>query len=193
MLTAYTGRWFAEMAQATEETQIAFLERYLEEGIQLDYWWMDAGWYPCQEEWWRTGTWEVDAERFPRGLRAVCDQAHAHGIQTLVWFEPERVHTGTELWNEHPGWLLEDGSPPAAETSRLLDLGNPEAGEWLLERVSRLLVDQGIDLYRQDFNMDPLASGAMRRPPTASACARCATWRATWPTGGACTSASRTC
>ena len=34
-----------------------FVSRYLEEGMKLDCWWMDAGWYPSAESWWNTGTW----------------------------------------------------------------------------------------------------------------------------------------
>jgi alpha-galactosidase len=161
MLPAYTGRWFEEMGTATEETQIAFLDRYLEEGIRLDYWWMDAGWYPCfidgKNRWPMTGTWEPDPTRFPRGLRAVCDHAHARGIKTLVWFEPERVVAGTWLGNKRE-WLL---SPPTQQKNPawhtyLLNLGNPKARRWLTDHTSKTLVEQGIDLYRQDFNIDPL-------------------------------------
>jgi alpha-galactosidase len=39
----------------------------------------------------------------------------------------------------------------------LLNLGNDEARQWLIEHVDRLITEQGIDLYRQDFNMDPLS------------------------------------
>jgi alpha-galactosidase len=38
----------------------------------------------------------------------------------------------------------------------LLDLGNPDARKWWLEHADKLLVEQGIDLYRNDFNIDPL-------------------------------------
>ena len=38
----------------------------------------------------------------------------------------------------------------------LLDLGNPDALNWLTNHVDELLTQQGIDVYRQDFNMDPL-------------------------------------
>ena len=172
MLPAYTGRWFAEMAEATEETQIAFFERYRAAGIKLDYWWMDAGWYPCDGVWDRTGTWEPDPKRFPRGLRAVCDHVHRKGTKTLLWFEPERVHPGTWLHNERSQWLLRTTPPPAGldtpaarqawwdanptAESKLLDLGNPEALAWVIEHTARTIVEQGIDLYRQDFNIDPL-------------------------------------
>jgi len=40
---------------------------------------------------------------------------------------------------------------------KLLDLGNPAARQWLTDHVDRLMREQGIDFYRQDFNMDPLA------------------------------------
>jgi alpha-galactosidase len=132
--------------------EIEFIDRYLAEGIKLDYWWMDAGWYPCDGVGWpKVGTWEVDKTRYPGGLRAVTDHAHAKGVKGLVWFEPERVHPGTWLYDNHPEWLLgRDGD------TKLLNLGDPEARAWLTDHIDRLLTEQGIDLYRQDFNIDPL-------------------------------------
>ena len=46
---------------------------------------------------------------------------------------------------------------PGEEGQRLLNLGDPAARQWLTDHIDRLLTEQGIDLYRQDFNMDPLA------------------------------------
>jgi alpha-galactosidase len=37
-----------------------------------------------------------------------------------------------------------------------LDLGNAAARRWITERVSQILTENGVDLYRQDFNFDPL-------------------------------------
>ncbi len=147
-----TSHLFGEMVEANEQNQVECLDRYLEEGLPIRHWWMDAGWYPCEGGGWpKTGTWEVDKTRFPRGLRAISDHAHERGVKTIVWFEPERVHPGTWLYEEHPEWLLgADGG------QKLLNLGNPEAREWLTDHVDRLMDEQGIDLYRQDFNMDPL-------------------------------------
>jgi alpha-galactosidase len=135
------------------------IDRYLDEGIALDYWWMDAGWYPCKGSWVNTGTWEVDRSQFPGGLRAVSDHARKRGVRTIVWFEPERVTSGSWLYENHPEWLL---MPPESEDgvrhgSCLLNLGDPEARHWVTEHIDQLLVSEGIDLYRQDFNLDPLA------------------------------------
>ena len=50
---------------------------------------------------------------------------------------------------------------PRAADNRLLNLGNPAGAPWLIDHVDHLLTDQGIDLYRQDFNINPLRlSGA---------------------------------
>ncbi|MFH0946593.1 MAG: alpha-galactosidase [Planctomycetota bacterium] len=150
-LLASSSRQFAEMIQANEENQVAFLDRYLEEGLRLDYWWMDAGWYVHDGRGWPcVGTWEVDAARFPRGLRAVSDHAHERGVKTLLWFEPERVAAGTWLAENHPEWIL------GGARGGLLNLGDDDARRWVTDHVDGILTAQGIDLYRQDFNIDPL-------------------------------------
>ena len=151
-LAGCSSHFFNEMVWADEASQIQFIDRYLEEKLPIDYWWMDAGWYINASGWPNTGTWEVDARRFPRGLRSITDHAHGAGLQTIVWFEPERVTPGTWLYDQHPEWLLgKDGE------TKLLDLGHPDAWQWLVDHVDKLLTGQGIDLYRQDFNMDPLS------------------------------------
>lgn len=154
-LAASSGRYTIEMQGANEENQKAFLNRYLQDGIKPDYWWMDAGWYIFRDHWSNTGTWEPDPQRFPHGLRAVSDYAHAKGVKTIVWFELERVTRGSWLWEHHPDWLLRC---PEEERrgQRLLNLGNPEARKWVIDYLTHFIKQQGIDLYRVDFNIDPL-------------------------------------
>lgn len=150
MVTAASSDQFAEMTRATAKDQIFFIDRYLDEGLKLDYWWMDAGWYVCKGDWGTVGTWEVDRERFPKGLREVSDHAHAKGVKTIVWFEPERVSSGTWITNNHPEWVL------GGKDGGLLNLGDSEAWNWLVNHIDKMITDEGIDLYRQDYNIDPL-------------------------------------
>ena len=148
ILFGNTSLEFNEMCNANEENQKFFIDRYVEERVPITYWWMDAGWYPCGGQWPKTGTWEPDLQRFPHGLRAISDHALSRGVKTLVWFEPERVAQGTWLAEQHPEWLL---------GGTLLNLGRNDARDWLADHVDRVLREQGIHLYRQDFNMDPLS------------------------------------
>ncbi|MBI5085673.1 MAG: alpha-galactosidase [Candidatus Solibacter usitatus] len=146
------GRHTIEMQEANEANQLRDLNRELDHGVPLDYWWMDAGWYPFTTNWTDVGTWEPDPARFPRGFAPVSRLAHERGTKILVWFEPERVRPGTWLDKNHPEWLLK----LPGNSNRLLDLGNDDARRWLTEHVTRTIREQGIDLYRQDFNFEPL-------------------------------------
>jgi alpha-galactosidase len=151
MTEGCSSRAYEEMIKADTEKEIMFIDRYLEEDIKIDYWWMDAGWYIQEKGWPQVGTWEVDPKRFPNGLKPISDHAHAKGIKILVWFEPERVAEGTWLAENHPEWIF------GGAKGGLLNLGNDAAREWLTDHIDKLLTEQGIDLYRQDFNIDPLS------------------------------------
>jgi len=145
-----TGNYYPGlMTVASQES--AFLERHFAEGIGFEVWWQDAGWYPCDGVGWpKVGTWEPDPVRFPQGLRELSDLVHEHGKRAMVWMEPERVHPGTWIADNHPEWVF------GGKEGGLLKLGEPACREWLTDHIDRLLTEQGIDFYRQDFNMDPL-------------------------------------
>lgn len=137
---------------ATAHDDMLFLSRYLDQGFKLDYWWIDAGWYVNRGSWSQTGTWEVDTFRYPGGLRPIFDYAHSRGLKSILWFEPERVTRGSWLYEKHPEWLLS----LEKKDWRLLNLGNSEAWQWLVDHIDKLITEQGIDVYRNDFNMAPL-------------------------------------
>ena len=146
-----------EFTAATEENQFRCIERFTQRGIDFDVWWIDAGWYPCHDDkrerdWQMTGTWKPDGERFPNGLKPISDCVAQHGADLLLWFEPERVRPGTQLDAEHPLWLLRTKD----SANRLLNLGIPECRQWLTDRVCSLIRDNGIGIYRQDYNIRPL-------------------------------------
>jgi len=148
--------------QQNEEGERRYIEAFVRAGVALDYWWMDAGWYPCTPDWTQVGTWEPDPERFPHGIRAVSDHAHARGMKLVLWFEPERVRPGTWLAATHPEWLL--SCPEGGDL--LLNLGDPAARQWLTAHIGHFIAEHGVDLYRQDHNVDPLPYWQAHDEPT---------------------------
>jgi len=96
--------------------------------------------------WPNTGTWEVDTKRFPRGLRAISDHAHSKGVNIIVWLSLSVLHRERGYMRNIQNGFWND----------VIDLGNLEALQWLTDHVCKLIKEQGIDLYRNDFNMDPL-------------------------------------
>ena len=143
----------------TEKFAVALVDRYKRFGILPEVFWLDAGWYTgCGWDkenggWWQNvGNWTVDKDRFPNGLKPVADAVHQTGSKFMVWFEPERVVKGTQIYTEHPDWLLK--TLPESDNS-LFNLGDKDACKWLTTYIGDLIQQQGIDYYRQDFNFDP--------------------------------------
>jgi alpha-galactosidase len=148
--THYGACWSVDL-HPSAAPEMAVLNGYVREKIPLEFYFIDAGWYPGRGNWWETtGTWEVAKERFPKGIREVSDHARANGMQFVLWFEPERAAAGTWLAENHPEWIL------GGKQGGLVNLGNPDAWKWVVERVDSLIVSEGVDVYRQDFNIDPL-------------------------------------
>ncbi|MGV8136960.1 MAG: glycoside hydrolase family 36 protein [Mangrovibacterium sp.] len=150
-----------EYSCLTADYAIAMIRRYTRFGLIPEVYWLDAGWYTGASDyqngktWANTvGNWTVDQERFPQGLKPIADEAHKVGAKFMVWFEPERVIRGTQWAEEHPEWML-DIPDSNDDTYLLFDLGNEEARIWLCQTIARMIRENGIDYYRQDFNMQP--------------------------------------
>ena len=92
----------------------------------------------ARRDWWTdAGTWEVDKERFPKGIREISDHAHANGMQFVLWFEPERAGPGTWLAENHPEWIL------GGKNGGLVNLGNHDAWKWIVDRIDSLIKSEG--------------------------------------------------
>ena len=154
------SKMFDEANLATEENQLDLARSYKAAGIDTEYWWIDAGWFDGR---WPNGVgnWSIRKDGFPRGLGPLSDALSELGMGLILWFEPERVYQGTRLDREHPDWIIALPDSP----NRLLDLGNPEARKWLTDYVSEMIEREGIAIYRQDFNMDPMPYWRSRDEP----------------------------
>ncbi|MEI6915102.1 MAG: alpha-galactosidase, partial [Armatimonadota bacterium] len=150
--------------KSTEKNMLEAISNIAAHKTPFDCWWIDAGWYACENNWARwVGNPDPDLARYPNGMKPIADAAHAAGLKFLLWFEPERVMPDTWLYKNHPDWLLK---PPATmlqevlyqfnDKFHLFNLGNPEALKWLKDKVSGMIGSTGIDIYRNDFNMYPL-------------------------------------
>ena len=132
------------------------LYAFLAKGIVPDICWRDAGWYPTSQgpytgnlSWLNTGTWEINRTLYPRGFRTFSNYARDSGSSFLLWFEPERVGSPNSFLGSRPEWLL-----PATSTTvgDILNLGNPDALNWLVNHVDGMINTEGIDWYREDMN-----------------------------------------
>lgn len=151
--------------ETTEANMLEGIEHVTRGKLGAKIWWIDAASSALIDKKWymSVGNFEPDPVRFPRGLKPVSDAAHRGGMKFLLWVEPERVMPGTWLYRTHPDWLMKASAEAPQRYSfmvkaryHLADLGRKEMLELLQNTVSKLIADNGIDIYRQDFNMLPL-------------------------------------
>ena len=136
------------------------LEKLKTEGILTDLHWFDAGWYfdpagrTAETDWWgTTGSWEVDSTKWPgQSMRVYNETCRGAGMKTLTWFEPERVTNVPALVKYHgykEEWSIGDGFV------RTNNLGDPDCLAWTLSRITKMMEDNAVDMYREDNNSDP--------------------------------------
>jgi alpha-galactosidase len=178
VVPSFSGNWGATPA----EIHLGNLRRLDEQRIPVEWYWIDAGWFGTGPWHLNPGNWQANKDLYPRGMREVGEAVHAGGRRFLLWVEPQRVCAGSAWAREHPEWLLhippedevtswpgwDDTDDPLwrfAESRRnriakgdaLFNLAIPEARRFLTDFISRCVDEFGLDCYREDFNIAPLA------------------------------------
>lgn len=132
---------------STEAGQINAIKATKELGCDTQ--WFDAAWFeggfPNG-----VGNWFCKPQSFPNGLMPVSQAAHRAGLKFLLWFEPERVAAGSQIAREHPEFVF------GGTNGGLFKLSDPEARRWMTDFLSQRITEFGLDVYRNDFNIDPL-------------------------------------
>ncbi len=140
------------------------LKKILSENIKADFRWFDAGWYISPDgtsaqsyvkghDWWDTvGTWELDPAKWPgKTFLESTEFARAHGMKTLVWFEPERV-TDPENLAKNYGYNTDWAIRMEGETAISNNIGDPECLKWTTDRICKMLRENKVEMYREDNN-----------------------------------------
>ncbi len=146
--------WSYEDKAIDEATFRANVAVAAEMGIEVCT--LDAGWFgpsdPATHWYDYRGDWHlVNTTRFPGGIRALADYAHAKGLKFGLWCEIEGLGRLARLAEEHPEFVaMRDG-----ERLGYVCLGNPAAQAWAFETLSRLVDDYALDWVKLDFNLDP--------------------------------------
>lgn len=106
---------------------------------------VDAGWFGDGADWWSSvGDWEENLTSGPCGrLGELSEHVRSLGMTFGLWFEPERANPKSCSATEHPDYYI-DGT--------FLDYANPEAVDFMLEKISKQIERYHIGWVKFDFN-----------------------------------------
>jgi alpha-galactosidase len=123
---------------------------------------LDDGWFTGRrDDTSGLGDWTVDEKIWPNGLSPLVDHVTGLGMEFGLWFEPEMVNENSELARAHPEWIMQTGGrlPVRSRHQQVLNLGIPEAYEYILESMSSILAEYDIAYIKWDHNRDLIDAG----------------------------------
>lgn len=126
---------------------------------------LDDGWFQGRRhDGVGLGDWVVDGDVWPDGLGPLAELVHGRGMQFGLWFEPEMISLDSELAHKHPEWVLgpRQGLGAPARHQYVLDIAREDAWSYVLERISAIVTEYGVDYIKWDHNRD-LAEPVGRR------------------------------
>ena len=145
--------WYPYLFDVNEEKCLGFIDKAKQIGVELFV--IDDGWFGRRKD--ATdglGDWWCDKEKFPNGLKPIADKAHKLGMKFGLWIEPEMVNKKSNLYKEHPDWIL---SFPNRENSErrnqlVLNLARKDVMEFAWESIDRIIQDFDLDYVKWDMN-----------------------------------------
>ncbi|MFJ4075007.1 alpha-galactosidase [Curtobacterium sp. NPDC089991] len=148
----YFDHDLARLTDLAERAAALGVERYV----------LDDGWFRGRRnDHLGLGDWYVDEDVWPDGLGPIVDRVRALGMEFGLWFEPEMVNEDSDLARAHPEWIMQaDGRlPMRSRDQQVLDLAIPEAYEYVLERMTAIIGEYGIEYVKWDHNRDLVEAG----------------------------------
>lgn len=124
-------------------------------GMGIELFVLDDGWFGTRSsDMGGLGDWWVNQEKLPGGLGALAEKINALGMQFGLWIEPEMVSEDSQLYREHPDWVLcAPGRPYTRGRSQLvLDFSRQEVRDHIYDALRKVLSSANITYLKWDMN-----------------------------------------
>ncbi|MCS6979345.1 MAG: alpha-galactosidase [Flavobacteriales bacterium] len=154
--------WYYHYNKIDENRLLENVRAFCEEPVQVIQ--IDDGYQKS------VGEWTLTNEKFPRGVRPIADSVHRCGKKAGIWVAPFVVSRRSQVFREHPDWLLKtpEGKPLRVGYNPLwggwyyaLDFYRPEVQDYLGAALDTLLRAWNFDFLKADFLF---AVGVLPRP-----------------------------
>ncbi len=112
------------------------------------------------------GDWHVSPDIYPKGLAKLVSHVTGLGMEFGLWFEPEMVNPDSDLYRQHPDWILQaEGVEQVPFRGQyVLDLTRQDVSDYLFDAIDALLNEYDISYIKWDMNRDIHHPGSRGRP-----------------------------
>lgn len=145
--------WEAFYFDYDHERLIQFAKESAALGIELFV--LDDGWFGHRnDDCSSLGDWWVNEKKLPGGLGALSREINALGMEFGLWIEPEMVSEDSQLYQEHPDWVLNPAGRPytRGRYQLVLDYTREDVREYIFQSLQKLMDAANIAYLKWDMN-----------------------------------------
>jgi alpha-galactosidase len=116
---------------------------------------LDDGWFGARRsDRAGLGDWAPAAEVLPNGISGLSEKVTSLGMKFGLWIEPEMVNPDSDLYREHPDWILHipDRRASLFRNQAVLDFSRPEVVDHIYEMLAKILRESKISYIKWDMN-----------------------------------------
>jgi alpha-galactosidase len=151
------NNWEATHTDFNETRLVELFDEAKKLGVDLFL--LDDGWFgnafPRNDDKAGLGDWQEDKKKLPSGIGYLVKEAEKKGIKFGIWLEPEMVNPKSELYQQHPDWILKlpNREENYGRNQLVLDLTNPKVQNFIFSIVDNMLTQTpGLAFIKWDCN-----------------------------------------
>jgi alpha-galactosidase len=145
--------WEATEFKVNDQDQQRLAEKAAKLGVERFV--VDDGWFGARNsDHAGLGDWVVNREKFPNGLKPLIDKVHGLGMSFGLWVEPEMVNPDSDLYRQHPDWVLNFTGRQRSEGRHqlVLNLARDDVRDYVFNALDKLLKENDIQFLKWDYN-----------------------------------------
>ena len=116
---------------------------------------MDDGWFGHRDsDNSSLGDWKVNEGKLGSTLKYLVDEVNKLGLKFGIWFEPEMISPDSDLYRQHPDWVIRTPykKPGLSRCQLVLDITRKEVRDYAYESVKAVLQSSNIEYVKWDMN-----------------------------------------
>ncbi len=145
--------WEATEFNVDQAGQESLADKAAKLGVELFV--MDDGWFGKRNnDKAGLGDWYVNRQKFPQGLKPLVDHVNGLGMDFGLWVEPEMVNPDSDLYRQHPDWVINFSGRPRSELRNqiVLNLARSEVKQYIFNVLDKLASEYNIRYFKWDMN-----------------------------------------
>lgn len=147
------NNWEATYFDFNEEKLLTLAQE--SKALGMECFVLDDGWFGKRnDDRSSLGDWVADPAKFPKGIGSFAEKIHAMQLQLGIWFEPEMVSPDSQLYQEHPEWVVKHPYEriSVGRGQYVLDFANPAVVEAIFEAMQKVILETKLDYIKWDMN-----------------------------------------